>query len=54
MTDIVKASRAVAVVLKALRKDKKSLAIWLMEMTYQCDKEEATDFVEVVEDVWHC
>ena len=51
MDDIEKASRAVAVVFDSLRKDKKPYAIYLMEMAYQCNRVQATDFVEIVEDI---
>ncbi|GAG40141.1 unnamed protein product [marine sediment metagenome] len=53
MSDIVKASRAAAVVYSLLREDKKQYAIWLMEMTYQCNRVQATDFVEIIEDIYN-
>lgn len=53
MNDMVKASRAAVVVFDLLQEDKKSRAIWLMEMTYQCDKVDAKDFVEVIESIYN-
>ena len=49
MSDIEKASRAVGQVLVLLIDDKKLNAVRLMEMAYQCSKQEAIVFVEVVE-----
>ena len=48
MNDIEKAQRAVRYVIHLLAKDKELEAINVMEMTYQCDRNEAADFVYTV------
>lgn len=48
MSDIEKAQRAVRHVLHLLIDNKELEAIRVMEMTYQCDRNEASDFVYTV------
>ena len=52
MNDIEKAARAMKIVFYLLQADKKGRAIYIMEMAYQCDPQQATEFVEVVEDIY--
>ncbi len=50
MSDIEKAARAINHVLNLLRNDQEQRAVKLMEMAYQCNSEEAMDFVYSVKD----
>ncbi len=48
MSNIEKAQRAIKHVIQLLEQDKEQHAIGLMEMAYQCSKNEAVDFVYTV------
>ena len=49
MSDIKKATEAIWHVLNLLQNDRKNSAIRLMELVYQCDTSEASEFVYAVE-----
>lgn len=52
MSDIEKASRAIRIAYAMLRKDRKSDAEGVMRMAYACSREEAVEFVQLIEDIY--
>ena len=52
MSDIEKTCRAIRITYAMLREDRKSDAEGIMQTVYACSREEAVEFVHVIEDIY--